>query len=145
MLFDSGLSGYEEEKILIQLDTAPHRFSYEPEKIILNKFDVFTEINTTPPDIILAQKIYAVFNRKAKKGRDFYDIIFLLSKTKPNYGYLELKLKINNAKVLKKKLLLLCNKVNFKSLAKDVQPFLFNLEDSKKIILFEKYVQHQEF
>jgi len=141
LLFDSGLSGYEEEKILIQLDTAPHGFQYEPEKVILNKFDVFTEINVTPLDIILSQKIFAIFNRKAMKGRDFYDTIFLLSKCRPNYDYLQLKLKIKNGQELKDKLLTLDGRVNFKELARDVEQFLFNTEDSKKVILFVKYIK----
>lgn len=145
LLFDSGLSGYEEEKILIQLDTAPHDFRYEPEKVIINKFDVFTEINITPLDIILAQKFFAIFNRKALKGRDFYDTVFLLSMTKPDYGYLQLKLRIKNGQELKDKLLALDGKVDFKILAKDVEQFLFNPEDSKKVTLFMKYIKSLEF
>lgn len=144
LLFDSGLSGYAEEKILIQLDTAPHGFRYVPEKVMLNKFDVFTEINVTPLDIILSQKIFAIFNRKALKGRDFYDTVFLLSKTKPDYGYLRLKLKIGNGRALKDKLLALDGKVNFRELARDVEPFLFNSEDSKKAALFVKYIKSAE-
>jgi predicted nucleotidyltransferase component of viral defense system len=144
LLFDSGLSGYEEEKILIQLDTAPHGFRYEPEKIILNKFDVFTEINVTPPDIILSQKIFAIFNRKTLKGRDFFDTIFLLSKTKPNHDYLQLKLKIKSGQALKEKLLAFGSGIDFKELAKDVEPFLFKPEDSKKVALFEKYIKSVE-
>lgn len=144
LLFDSGLSGYEEEKVLIQLDTAPHGFKYQPERVILNKFDVFTEINITPLDIILAQKIFAIFNRKALKGRDFYDAIFLLSKTKPNYDYLQLKLKVKNGQELKEKLLTLDEKINFNEMVKDVEPFLFNPEDSKKVMLFKKYIKSVE-
>ncbi len=45
---------------------------------ILDKFDVFTQINTTPKELLLAQKFYAVINRKRNKGRDFFDIVFLL-------------------------------------------------------------------
>lgn len=144
LLFDSGLSGYEEEKILIQLDTAPHGFRYEPEKVILNKFDVFTEINVTPPDVILSQKIFAIFNRKALKGRDFFDTVFLFSKTRPNYDYIRLKLKIKSGQALKKKLLAFASDIDFKELAEDVEPFLFNPEDSKKVALFEKYIKGVE-
>lgn len=142
LLFDNRLSGYEEEKILIQIDTAPHKFSYKPEKTILNKFDVFTEINATPLDIILSQKIYAIFNRKTKKGRDFYDAVFLLSQTKPDYKYLEKKLKIKAKDTLRKKLLELCKKLNLKELAKDVEPFLFKPQDSRKILLFGEYLKN---
>jgi predicted nucleotidyltransferase component of viral defense system len=144
LLFDSGLSGYKEEKILIQLDTAPHGFQYEPDRVILNKFDVFTEISVTPLDIILSQKIFAIFNRKALKGRDFFDTVFLLAKTKPNYDYLQLKIKIKNGQELKEKLLALDGKIDFKELARDVEQFLFNTEDSKKVTLFIKYIKGVE-
>lgn len=142
LLFNSGLTGHEEEKILIQLDTAAQGFAYDAEKVILNKFDVFTEINVTPLDIILSQKIFAIFNRKALKGRDFYDAVFLLSKTGPNYNYLQLKLKIKNRRELKSKLAALESRVNFKKLAKDVESFLFNPEDSRKVALFAKYIKN---
>lgn len=144
LLFDSGLSGYEEEKILIQLDTASRGFRYVPDKVILNKFDVFTEINVTPMDVVLSQKIFAIFNRKVPKGRDFYDAVFLLSKTKPNYDYLQLKLKIKRKEELKEKILTLENKLDFKELAKDVEPFLFNPADSKKVVLFARYIKNVE-
>ena len=144
LLFDSGLSGYVEEKILIQLDTVPHGFHYVPEKVILNKFDVFTEISVTPVDIILSQKIFAIFNRMALKGRDFYDAVFLLSKTRPNYDYLQLKLKIKNGQDLKEKLMALDDQTNFRELAKDVEAFLFNPADSKKVTLFVKYIKSVE-
>ncbi|MEI8343848.1 MAG: nucleotidyl transferase AbiEii/AbiGii toxin family protein [Candidatus Moraniibacteriota bacterium] len=141
LLFDSGLSGYEQEKILIQLDTAPHGFlQYKPDKIILNKFDVFTEINVTPLEIILAQKIFAIFNRKALKGRDFFDTVFLFSKTQPNYAYLGLKLDIKDGQQLRNKLLTL-DKINYKEMASDVEPFLFSADDAKKIELFMDYIK----
>ncbi len=144
LLFDSGLSGHEGEKILIQLDAASHRFHYEPEKVIINKFDVFTEINVTPLAIILSQKIFAIFNRKALKGRDFYDVAYLLSRTKPNYDYLELKLKIKNGRELKERLLALSEGIDFGSLAKDVEPFLCNPADIQRINLFKKYIESLE-
>jgi predicted nucleotidyltransferase component of viral defense system len=142
ILFDSNLSGYKEEKILIQLDTAPHGFSYSQERVILNKFDVFTEVNITPIDIILAQKIFAIFNRKAMKGRDFFDVVFLFSLTKPNYDYLQLKMDIKNSKKLKEKLLTLDGIVNFEKMASDVKPFLFNSSDAKRVLLFTEYIKN---
>ncbi len=145
LLFDSGLSGYEEEKILIQLDTLSHGFVYAPDKKIINKFDVFTEINVTPADVILSQKIYAIFNRKALKGRDFFDVVFLLSKAKVDYNYLSFKMGISDGVELKSRLVHFCETVDFDRLAKDVEPFLFHAEDSKKVLLFQKFLRSIEF
>ena len=144
LLFESGLSGYEEEKILIQLDTPSHGFTYKPERKILNKFDVFTEINVTPPDLILAQKVYAVFNRKTLKGRDFFDIVFLLSSSKIRYEYLIFKMGIVDGVELKKRLVEFCKDVDFDRLASDVEPFLFFAEDAKKIRLFQRFLDTTE-
>lgn len=140
LLFKEGITGNVEEKILIQLDTEPQHFNFNPETHILNKFDVFTPIFTTPSDILLAQKFYAVINRKRNKGRDFYDIVFLLGKNVfPNYDYLNLKLGITNASQLKEAILKVCNKINMQEMANDVAPFLFHQKDVKKVLLFKDY------
>lgn len=80
LLFKEGLSGQREERILIQLDTEPRHFAFEPDLYLLNRFDIFTQIQTTPPDLLLAQKFYAILNRVCNKGRDFYDAVFLLGR-----------------------------------------------------------------
>jgi len=144
ILFDNNLSGFEEEKIMIQIDTMPHDFKYNPDKRILNKFDVFTQINITPLDILLSQKIYAILNRKRAKGRDFFDVIFLLQKTKPNYKYLKMKIGLENSEELKKLLLDWMRKVKPSEMAKDVEPFLFNPLDSKKVKMFSEYINQIE-
>ena len=86
-------------------------------------------------------KIYAIFNRNRAMGRDFYDAIFLFAKTKPNYNYLKIKVGIENVEQLKTKLLEKSKKLDFNSLANDLQPFLFNADDSKKVLLFTDYIK----
>ncbi|MBC8434556.1 MAG: nucleotidyl transferase AbiEii/AbiGii toxin family protein [Desulfobacterales bacterium] len=140
LLFDSGLSGHREEKILIQVDTEPQGFDYLPESVILNKFDVFCRIKVTPPDILLAQKIVAIFERKRKMGRDFYDSILLFGKVGPNFDFLRLKIGIKDMAGLKNKLILLCKELNFKTLARDVEPFLFSAIEAKKVLAFPDYI-----
>ncbi len=140
LLFNESISGHIEEKILIQLDTEPHLFEYKPQKYILNKFDVFTGISIVPPDILLAQKFYALINRKRKKGRDFYDIIFLLKTVRPNYNYLKQKLNIDNEKDLRDRVLSEISDIDLKVMANDVQKFLFYADDIKQLILFREYI-----
>jgi hypothetical protein len=144
VLLDNELAVMPDEKMMIQLDTAPHGFSYEPDKKILNKFDVFTQISSTPLDILLSQKIYTIFNRKRAKGRDFYDTVFLMGLTGPNYGYLKLKMGIDNWSEIKEKLLKEAEKLDLTELARDVEKFLFSPSDSKKITLFREYIKQTE-
>ena len=140
ILFENSLSSHKGEKMLIQLDTEPQAFDYKMDSIIINKFDVFSSINVVPIDILLAQKIFAIFMRKRPMGRDFYDAIFLFGKTKPNYAYLQLKLGIKNTADLKQRLDEKCKKLDFTHLAKDTEQFLFNPSDARKILLFNDYV-----
>jgi predicted nucleotidyltransferase component of viral defense system len=142
ILFQEKLSGHKQEKILIQLDTEPHFFDFTPETHILNKFDVFTQVFTTPKELLLAQKFYAVVNRKRNKGRDFFDIVFLLGQgVKPNYDYLDIKLNIINENQLKEIILQRCAEINMQEMSKDVAPFLFYPKDVKKVLLFEDYLK----
>lgn len=145
VLFDNDISDLQEEKIMIQIDTVPHVFDYKKDTKILNKFDVFTQIFTMPIDILLAQKIYAAVNRSRAKGRDFFDIVFLIPQTKPNYEYLEKKLGIKTAADLKKFLLEKTAGLDFNELARDIEPFLINSEDSKKVKMFREYIDTVEF
>ena len=132
VLFENHLSAHMGEKLLIELDTEPQQFPYVPERIIINKFDLFLRINVAPVDLLLAQKIYAIFNRKRAMGRDFYDVVFLLGKTKPNWDYLKTKLKIKDA-------------FDFKQLSKDVEPYLFTPSDRKKVLFFQEYLEEYKF
>ena len=141
ILYEQGISGHKEEKILIQLDTEPQNFNFMPTHFILNKFDVFTSINTTPIDLLLSQKLYALINRKRKKGRDFYDIVFLFKMTKPNYDYLSQKIGITTINELREIILLELTKINLNEMSKDTEPFLFDSKDKKQVLMFEAYIK----
>ena len=58
--------------------------------------------------------------------------------------YLDLKLKITDAKALKDRLLDTCSKLDMKAMADEVAPFLLSNSDTKKITLFEQYLKQVE-
>ena len=139
LLYEQGLSPLLEEKILIQVDTTAQGYSYKPETILLNKFDVFTDIRVTPLDILLSQKIYTSVNRKKTKGRDFYDITYLSSRTKPDLGYIQQKLGVKTAEGLRKEISSRIAVFDFKDLADDVAPFLMNKDEIKRVEKFREF------
>jgi len=145
VLFENNISAIRDEKILIQLDTVPHAFDYVKDLKIINKFDVFTQIYATPLDLLLSQKIYAALNRPRAKGRDFYDIVFLLPQTKPDYRYLRDKTGITNGRELKERLVAKTSDLNFNELAVDIEPFLVNGGDSNKVKMFASYIKSLGF
>ena len=140
LLFQNKLSPTKEEQILIQFDTEPQHFKHKTQINLINRFDVLQNIMTSPLDVLYSQKLYTAFNRKRAKGRDFFDILFLSNRTKPNFDYLNLKLGIKNNKTLKSYLEKGCKTLNFDEIIADVKPFLFNPKDVEKIKLFPAWV-----
>jgi predicted nucleotidyltransferase component of viral defense system len=139
LLYEQGLFPLQGERILIQVDTTAQGYEYEPEAILINKFDVFAEIRVTPLDILLSQKIYTAVNRKRPQGRDFYDITFLLSRTKPDMGFLNQKLGVDTTESLRKEIFARIARVDFKNLSADVSPFLVNQADIKRVEKFREF------
>ena len=144
LLFNQGLSAHQQEQILIQLDTVAQAYKYPPDVKILNKFDVFTEIRVTPLNILLSQKIYTAVNRKRPKGRDFYDITFLFSKTKPDFGYINQKMGITSPERLREELLQKIEDFDFDALAVDVAPFLTTKEQVNRVVKFREFWKQVE-
>lgn len=141
LLYETGLSGHKEEKVLIKIDTEPQDFEYVPQRVIINKFDVTVGVGVVPDDILLAQKFYAILKRKRAMGRDFYDVMFLAGKAKPNFRYLEFKAGIVDTQGLKKALQERCATLDFKQLASDAAPLVFIPGEAKKVELFPEFVQ----
>lgn len=141
LLYETGLSGHKEEKVLVKIDAEPQDFEYVPQRVIINKFDVTVGVGVVPEDILLAQKFYAILKRKRAMGRDFYDAMFLAGKAKPDFRYLKFKAGIVDAQSLKKALQERCAKLDFKRLANDAAPFVFISGDAKKIELFPEFAR----
>lgn len=141
LLYEMGLSPHQEERILIQLDTEDQSFEFTPDKTFINKFDVFKLILVTPIDILLSKKIYTAFNRKRPKGSDFFDIIFLLGKTRPNQRFLFQKLKLSKGSEIFNHIVTNSREINFEALEKDLSPFIFKAGDEKRISGFLDYIE----
>jgi len=142
LLFKNQLSEYIDEKILVRIDAVYKKKNINSNIFLLNGFSVFRKIIVNPPDIILSQKIIAIMEREREKGRDLYDVSFLLSRYEPNYEYLK-NFGINNSFELKNKLLKRIKKFDLKKMASDVLPFLINPEEEDRILYFEDYINQK--
>lgn len=139
------LSGISSEKILIQVDTFDQAVDYETETYILNRFDITKPIIVTPKAVILSQKLWTIVNRKNPKGRDFYDIVFLLQNTIPDQRFLEAKFNTSSSLDIKQQILQHISGIDFKKIAEDVSPFLSNKEDINKVLLFREIFERYTF
>ena len=139
LLFELGLSAYKEERFLIKIESQNQEFEYTPQMVTISGCGFFMSFPVPPDDILCAMKISALLSRA--KGRDFYDIMFLLSQTNPNYDYLAQKQGIHNLMELKIKLEETINKVDLHNKSKDFEHLLFNKENKNRILHFKEFVE----
>ena len=73
ILFDNKISNLPEEKIMIQIDTAPHNFNYKSDKKILNKFGssgIQRIINYAVFDVLKQIVVYPVYDLNTFSDKD---------------------------------------------------------------------------
>jgi hypothetical protein len=100
---------------------------------------------TISPSLLLAHKCFACFERKRLKGRDFYDIVFLLGKTRQiDMGYIRFKMNIDTPEQLKTYLLKRCTSVDLPALQRDVAPFLFD-PSNQSVLFFADIIKQTTF
>jgi len=139
LLFDLGLSAYKEERFLIKIESQNQEFEYMPRMATISSCGFFLTFPVPPDDVLCAMKLSALFSRA--KGRDFYDALFLLSQTKPNYDFLAKKQNIHNQMELKVKLMETIEKVDLQHKSKDFEHLLFNKGNKDKILNFSEFIK----
>ncbi len=83
-------------------------------------------------------KICAMLGRA--KGRDFYDLIFLLAQSKPDYHFLSKLCRIHDLKAFKEATANLLKTVDLKKKQKDFEHLLFNKTKSEIILRFPEFI-----
>jgi len=139
------LSSLSQENILIQIDTFDQGVNYQTQTYILNKFDITKPIIVTPKSVILSQKLWTITQRKRAKGRDFYDIAYLVQHTKPDSAFLQSKFGTSNMDKVKEEIQKHVVSLDFEYLAQDVKPFLASQKDLDKVIYFKELFDQYNF
>jgi len=143
LLYELGLTTQKSEKLFIKLeiDSSPPK-GFETEVIMVNK-DFLYKVQCYDPASLFASKLHAVLFRKYNKGRDYYDLLWFLTRGIPiNYDLLssaaaqtEKSTVHFDAGKTKELLTARINGINFTSLLNDVRAFL---ENSKEAEYFRK-------
>ena len=141
LLYEQGLTPQKREKIMVRIDAVSQGFEYQPLIKPYNRFDVFVQLKTVSPELLLAQKIVAALGRKTTKGRDFFDIVFLMGQQiEPDYRYLAQKRRLGTRTQLKQALLTRATEVDLPALAVDVLPFLMKPTDIDRVTQFKEFM-----
>lgn len=138
MLFNLKLTGHREERLLLKIEAQDQGVIYQPEIATVNRMGFFFNIQTPPLDVLCAMKFAAILSRQ--KGRDFYDVIFLLSKTRPNMEFLQARVGINSIDELKLAVADRLNEVDINQKKRDFQHLLFNEANAERIISFRSLI-----
>jgi predicted nucleotidyltransferase component of viral defense system len=142
ILFRAGISPESSRKILIRIDTESKERLYEPQKHILNKFAVYRQIFAAPPSILLAQKMMTVIEGKREKGRDLFDVSYLMGLAQPDFGYINQCINIGRDQFLNRFNERL-QELDLNYLANDVEPFLFSPAQKDRVLTFRDYWKAQ--
>ncbi len=138
LLFEMGLSGYKEERFLVKVESQDQGYDYPQTIVNINRAGFFFPFPVPPDDILCAMKISALLSRQ--KGRDFYDAVFLLSQTMPDYDYLSAKWNIGNISELKAALLKTIEKIDIKKKSQDFEHLVLNKSTANRVLLFKDFV-----
>jgi len=141
LLFEFGLTGHREERFLIKIEAQDQMFEYTPvlANIRLNGF--FFPFPVPPDSILCSMKLSAMLDRQ--KGRDFYDIMFLLPRTIPDYLFLTSKHSISGPDDLKNAVDRILKNVNLKVKSRDFEHLLFNRDNSLRILRVPEFFKEQ--
>jgi len=139
LLFNLGLSGHREERFLIKIECEDQHLAYKRSLKNIKGCGYFFPFPVPADEVICSMKLSAMLSRQ--KGRDFYDAIFLLSQTKPDYEILTQKNGIHNLEELKGATEKILKKVDLEVKKKDFDHLLFNKRNSERILHVNEFIQ----
>lgn len=138
MLFNLGVTGHREERLLMKIEAQDQGVAYQPVVANINRMGFFFNVQVPPLDVLCAMKFAAILSRQ--KGRDFYDAIFLLSKTKPNMDFLQTRSGISFMDDLKASLADRLKNIDLNQKMRDFSHLVFNAQNAERIMHFPDVV-----
>ena len=139
LLFDMGLSGHQEERFLLKLEAQDQGVPYERSMGLIKGCGLVFTFPVPPDPVLCAMKLSALLARS--KGRDFYDALFLLSQTPPDYTFLAARCGVKNLRQLKAAVGKMLESVDLKQKCKDFEHLVFNHDNSQHILHFRAFIQ----
>lgn len=139
LLFDLSLSGHKEERFLLKIEAQDQGSTYTPEIANINAGGFFFPLPVPPDSVLLSMKLSAMFTRA--KGRDFYDVMFLMAQTEPDYGFLRERSGVGSPEELKSAVRELLSRTDMEMKTRDFTHLLFNPENSRKILRFADFIE----
>ena len=139
LLFELGLTGHKEERFLIKVESEDQQVDYKPVLVNIKGCGLYFPFPVPPDGILCSMKISAMLSRG--KGRDFYDVMFLLAQSQPDYNFLTRRFNIHNMQELKTSVFKILETVDLNVKKRDFEHLLFNKRNSERILSFGEFIQ----
>lgn len=139
LLFDMGVSGHKEERFMIKLEAQDQGIEYKSAIGHIKGCGFYFTFPIPPDEVLCAMKIAAMLSRS--KGRDYYDLMLLLSQTKPDYEFLGKRSGIGNLQELKDAIEKSLQTIDLGQKQKDFEHLLFNRDNSNRILRFRDFIR----
>ena len=139
LLFSLGLSRHKEERFLLKIECQDQEIAYAATTAFVKGCGYFFPITVPPDSVLCSMKLTAMLARS--KGRDFYDVMFLLQQTPPDYGFLSKACGIRDRSELINAIAHLLERVDLTVKHRDCEHLLFVKENSKRILHFGDFIK----
>ena len=118
----------------MKIEAQDQGITYSREMATISRLGFYFPVPVPPISVLLSMKISALLTRQ--KGRDFYDVLFLWQRTKPDYTFLTQSHGIGNEEQLLKRLQELIAQTNMKMKQRDFEHLLLEPRKSEQILHF---------
>jgi predicted nucleotidyltransferase component of viral defense system len=139
LLLNLGLSGHKEERFIIKIESEDQGMPYTPKSVNIKGCGFYFPFPVPPDEVLCSMKISAMLSRR--KGRDFYDVMFLLAQTQPDFSFFDKDLNIHNLEDLKTIVAATLTTVDLSTKKRDFEHLLFNNRNSERILSVGKFIQ----
>ena len=100
LLFQLQISSHLQEKLRVKIDYTVPKVKPPTEVLVLSRFGLVQSLVTNTEAFILSQKMQAILTRKDLQPRDFYDVVWFLSRGVKPSPLLYKDMKVKNGKEL---------------------------------------------
>jgi len=138
LLHELGITGHREERILLKIEAQDQGVPYACTMGTLKGCGLFFPFPVPPDPVLCAMKISAMLDRG--KGRDYYDVMFLLAQTKPDYAFLAARNGVRDWPQLRRAIEESLQNVDLNRKRMDFEHLLFNRDNSRRILHFRDFV-----
>lgn len=139
LLFDLHLTGHREERFLLKIEAQDQGVTYSPVTANVRGCGFFFPLPVPPDGVLLSMKLAAMLKRA--KGRDFYDAMFLLSRTQPDYDFLRQRAGIGSPEALKQAVRELLARTDMSAKQRDFRHLLFQESKSESLLRFADFIE----